>query len=58
VTLAVSLITRPRAENELAGLVYSLTPRLRETDRAWYARPAVLGAGVLAATLLLNLIFW
>src|SRR5712671_395149 len=35
VTVAVSLITRPRAENELVGLVYSLTPRLRETDRAW-----------------------
>src|SRR5467141_535084 len=58
VTVAVSLITRPRAENELVGLVYSLTPRLRETDQAWYARPAVLGLGVLAATLLLNLLFW
>ncbi|TLY91099.1 MAG: Na+/galactose cotransporter [Gammaproteobacteria bacterium] len=58
VTLAVSLITRPRAENELVGLVYSLTPRLREADQAWYTRPAVLGLGVLAATLLLNLLFW
>jgi SSS family solute:Na+ symporter len=58
VTVAVSLVTRPRAENDLVGLVYSLTPRLRETDQAWYARPAVLGLGVLAVTLLLNLLFW
>jgi SSS family solute:Na+ symporter len=58
VTLAVSLITRPRPEKDLVGLVYSLTPRLREADQAWYARPAVLGAGVLAATLILNLLFW
>jgi SSS family solute:Na+ symporter len=58
VTLAVSLITQPRPEKDLVGLVYSLTPRLRATDQAWYARPAVLGAGVLAATLILNLLFW
>ena len=54
----MSLITRPRPEKDLVGLVYSLTPRLREADQAWYARPAVLGAGVLAATLILNLLFW
>jgi SSS family solute:Na+ symporter len=58
VTLAVSLITRPRPEEDLVGLVYSLTPRLRDPNQAWYARPAVLGAGVLAATLILNLLFW
>jgi hypothetical protein len=40
------------------GLVYSLTPRARAADERWYARPAVLGAGALAAVLLLNLWFW
>jgi len=30
---------------DLVGLVYSLTPRLREADQGLYARPAVLGAG-------------
>ncbi|GAC1451928.1 MAG: sodium:solute symporter family protein [Steroidobacteraceae bacterium] len=58
VTLAVSLLTRPRPAQELVGLVYSLTPRQPETDRHWYERPAILGACVLAATLLLNLLFW
>jgi solute:Na+ symporter, SSS family len=58
VTVAVSLVTRPRAEEELKGLVYSLTPRLRaEAGERWYARPAVLGACVLAGAIILNFIF-
>ena len=58
VTIAVSLLTRPRDERELAGLVYSLTERPRDARLAWYRRPAVLGAAVLAATLMLNLVFF
>jgi SSS family solute:Na+ symporter len=54
----VSLCTRARPEQELVGLVYSLTPRPQETARHWYQRPAILGAGVLAGALLLNLLFW
>ncbi|MGH9468534.1 MAG: sodium:solute symporter family protein [Terriglobales bacterium] len=58
VTVAVSLATRPRAEQDLKGLVYSLTPRLRASaDERWYARPAVLGACVLVGALILNIIF-
>jgi SSS family solute:Na+ symporter len=57
VTVAVSLATRPRAEQELKGLVYSLTPRLRAAGERWYARPAVLGAFVLAGAVVLNFIF-
>src|SRR5581483_11245532 len=57
VTVAVSLVTRPRAEQELKGLVYSLTPRLRAAGERWYARPAVLGACVLAGAIVLNLLF-
>ncbi len=57
VTIAVSLITRPRAENELVGLVYSLTERPRE-ELVWYKRPMVLGGIVLAAALVLNIVFW
>ena len=58
VTVLVSLLTRPRPDQELVGLVYSLTPRPSETDRHWYERPAILGACVLAGALLLNLLFW
>lgn len=58
VTVVVSLATRPRAEHELEGLVYSLTPRLRAAaGERWYARPAVLGAFVLAGVIVLNFIF-
>jgi SSS family solute:Na+ symporter len=58
VTIAVSLITKPREDKELVGLVYSLTERPKEENLAWYARPAVLGVIVLLVTLLLNIVFW
>ncbi len=56
-TILISLVTRPRAEKDLVGLVYSLTPRQREQDVAWYLRPAALGVGVLILAAALNFIF-
>jgi SSS family solute:Na+ symporter len=58
VTIVVSLATRPRPAGELTGLVWSLTPRPRETALPWLERPAVLAVIVLAATLTLNVIFF
>ncbi len=58
VTIVVSLMTKPREDKELVGLVYALTERPKEEDIAWYKRPAVLGVIVLVATLLLNIVFW
>lgn len=58
VTILVSLATKPRAPDELRGLVYSLTPRPRDEGLAWYARPWVLAVVVLALTLALNLVFF
>jgi solute:Na+ symporter, SSS family len=58
VTIVVSLMTRPRDERELAGLVYSLTERPRDAQLPWHRRPAVLGVVVLVATLLLNVVFF
>ncbi len=57
VTIVVSLLTRPRADSELVGLVYSLTEKPEEKGVAWYGRPAVLGVVVLAAVVVLNFIF-
>jgi SSS family solute:Na+ symporter len=57
-TIVVSLLTRPRDEKDLVGLVYSLTERPKEAHLAWYQRPAVLGVIVLLMTLVLNIIFW
>jgi len=58
VTILVSLVTRPRADQELVGLVYSLTERPKEDRLPWYQRPAVLAVIVLFAAIVLNIIFW
>jgi SSS family solute:Na+ symporter len=58
VTIAISLMTKPAAEDSLRGLVYSLTSKPEEEHHAWYGRPATLAVFVLAVTVLLNIIFW
>ena len=59
VTIAVSLATkRNRSDAELAGLVYSLTPRPEDEAVAWYLQPMKVGLLVLAAAGLLNLVFF
>jgi SSS family solute:Na+ symporter len=56
-TVIISLMTKPRLENELVGLVYSLTPKPVEHHMAWYARPKVIAVGLIAMLIALNLIF-
>jgi SSS family solute:Na+ symporter len=59
VTVIVSLATRPnKTDEQLKGLVYSLTPRPKEEGLPWYKRPAMLGVVVLALAMALNIIFW
>lgn len=59
VTIVISLATRQkRADNELRGLVYSLTPRIKEEGLRWYQKPGTLAIIVLAAAVILNIIFW
>jgi len=58
VTVAVSLVTRPRPEEELRGLVYSLTERPRDTALPLLQRPWTLAVVVIVLTVGLNLIFW
>jgi len=58
-TIAISLVTKQlKTAEDLKGLVYSLTPRPKSENEAWYLRPATLGMLVLAATTVLNIIFW
>ncbi len=58
-TAGISLATRrTKSDEELKGLVYSLTPRLADEERHWLARPAVLGVILLGCCAVLNLIFW
>jgi len=56
-TIATSLVTSPRKPEDLKGLVYSLTPRLREDGIAWYRRPGVLAVAIGLAALALNIYF-
>lgn len=58
-TLVISLLTkRTKTDDELRGLVYSLTPRITDHGKPWYARPAFAGVLLLIACLVLNIIFW
>ena len=64
VSVVVSLATEPKPDSELHGLVWALTPRSsfrgdeEPGDRTWYRRPVLLGVGVLAITVVLNIVFW
>jgi SSS family solute:Na+ symporter len=58
VTIAVSMLSRPKPVSELTGLVWSCTERPREENVPWHHRPAVLAVIVLVCCLALNLLFW
>jgi SSS family solute:Na+ symporter len=57
-TILVSLATKPKREEELKGLVYSLTRREPISKSKWYLNPITLGVALLLATILLNIIFF
>jgi len=57
-TILISLATRrTKTDQELAGLVYSLTPKPKAEDERWYTRPALLGGIILGVAVILNIIF-
>ena len=58
VSVVISLVTAPRKDEELKGLVYSLTPQPREDGVPLYRQPVPLAIVVLLASLVLNIIFW
>ena len=58
VTVLVSLATRRQhTDEQLKGLVYSLTPRPRE-EVPFHKQPAMLAGAVLVMTVALNIIFF
>ena len=58
VTVAVSLVTEPKPDSELAGLVYGVTAIPSEEQVAIYKRPAFWAVGVAIVFVVLNIIFW
>jgi SSS family solute:Na+ symporter len=63
VSVGVSLATKPKPDEELTGLVYSLTPRSTRQhattgeDAGWYRKPGLLAGLVLILTIALNILF-
>jgi SSS family solute:Na+ symporter len=63
VSAAVTMVTRPKPESELRGLVYSLTPRQdfhdeNEGQLSWYQQPTKLAVVGLVIVVVLNIVFW
>jgi SSS family solute:Na+ symporter len=57
-TVVISLATkRVKSDEELKGLVYSLTPKPK-VDQAWYARPEFIGIVLLIVCVYFNYLFW
>lgn len=58
-TVILSLITKKiKSDEELIGLVYSMTPRNKIIVKEWYNRPVVLASIVGAICIILSIIFW
>jgi SSS family solute:Na+ symporter len=58
VTVLVTLITKPKPDQELVGLVYSLTPLAHEEHTSFWHRPLVWGTAALVLLVILQIIFW
>jgi len=58
VTIAVSLMTAPRSEAELVGLVRSLTKLPEDEKLPWFRRPVALALVVIVILVTLNVIFF
>jgi len=58
VTVLVTLVTKPRPDEELKGLVYALTEVAHEEHASLLHRPLFWGIAALAVLLVLQIIFW
>ncbi len=59
VTIVVSLLTkRNKTDEELTGLVYSLTPKVIDDSKYWYQKPTFLAILVGVIAVVLTIIFW
>jgi SSS family solute:Na+ symporter len=59
VTIILSLVTpQLKSDEELKGLVYSLTPKLKEEHVPWFQRSSSLALLVLGLAVILTILFW
>jgi SSS family solute:Na+ symporter len=58
-TVSLSLMTKQKkSDEELKGLVYSLTPRTLKEDVPWYEKPVGLAIVVGVICVILSILFW
>jgi len=58
-TIVISILTkRTKTDEELKGLVYSLTPKVVDDSKYWYQKPTFLAILVGAIAVVLSVIFW
>jgi len=58
-TIAISLLTkRTKTDEELTGLVYSLTPKVIDDSKHWYQKPGFLAWVVGIIAVILSILFW
>jgi SSS family solute:Na+ symporter len=58
VTVVVSLMTKPKSDKELVGLVYGVTPIPHEADVPMWERPMFWAIVVAAVFVVLNILVW
>ncbi len=59
ITIVISLLTkRNKTDEELKGLVYSLTPKVVDDSKYWYQKPTFLAIVVGIIAVALTIIFW
>jgi len=58
VTVLVTLVTKPRPDEELKGLVYALTEVAHEEHTSFLRRPLFWGVAAVAVLVVLQIIFW
>ena len=58
-TVIISMLTKQaKTDEDLKGLVYSLTPKVIVEEKEWWLRPGILGTVLLAVCVALNWFFW
>lgn len=58
-TIIISMLTKQtKTKEELTGLVYSLTPRIKDESKHWFHRPQFLAILVGIIAVILSIIFW
>jgi len=58
-TFVITLLTKKlKTDDDLKGLVYSLTPRIKDDSKHWYQKPEVMAIVIGAIAIALSIIFW